>query len=162
MTVGIGFDELLRYDEEQTELWHEFFAKRPHLLKLEVSPADDLGGLLLHIFSAMYRSAERLLGEAMTPNSEFTHGNVDELFAIARDAHRKIGRYLATVAPETISEIRTFPSHTLGEFKATPKKLLAHALVHTIRHWAQVARVLREHGQRADFSHDLLFSKVIE
>lgn len=162
MTVGISFEELLAYDEEQIERWHEFFAKRSHLLKLEVSATDDIAGLLLHVFTATYRSAERLLGQPMTPNSEFKHGNVDELFAIAGGAHRKLREYLATATPESIAEVHTFPSHTLGEFKATPKKLLTHALVHGIRHWAQVARVLREHGQRADFSHDFLFSKAVE
>ena len=162
MTVGISFEELLAYEEEQTKQWHEFFAKRPHLLKLEVSATDDLGGLLLHVFTASYRSAERLLGQPMTPNSEFKHGSVDELFAIGAEAHRKLSEYIKGATPAAIAEVHTYPSHTLGEFKATPKKLLTHALVHSIRHWAQVARVLREHGQRADFSHDVLFSKAIK
>ncbi len=162
MSVGISFEELLAYDEEQTQLWHEFFAKRSHLLKLQVSPTDDLAGLLMHIFTAMYRSAERLLGQPMTPNSDFKHGNVDELFAIGAGARGKLREYLSSATPESIAKVHTFPSHTLGEFKATPKKLLAHALVHSIRHWAQIARVLREHGQRADFSHDLLFSKSVD
>jgi len=161
MAVGISFEELLRYEEEQTELWHNFFRKRSHLLKLEASATDDLGGLLLHIFTAEYRSAERLLGEPMTPNSEFKHGDVDALFAIAGDAHRKLREYLSRATEASIAAPRTFPSHTLGEFTATPRKLLTHALVHSFRHWAQVARILRENGQRADFSHDVIFSKAI-
>ena len=160
--VGISFDELLAYDEEQTRLWHEFFARRPHLLKLESSPKDDIAGLLLHVFTATYRSAERLLGEPMTPNSGFIHGTVDELFAIGAEANRKLRKYIMDAKPAAFAEIHTYPSHTLGEFEATPKKLITHALVHSIRHWAQVARVLREHGQRADFSHDVLFSKAIQ
>jgi uncharacterized damage-inducible protein DinB len=161
MAVGISFDELLRYEEEQTELWRDFFHKRHHLLKLEASPTESVGGLLLHIFTAEYRSAERLLGEPMTPDSEFKNGNVDELFAVITEAHRKLRQYLSVTTESAIAEPRTYPSHTLGEFTATPRKLLTHALVHSIRHWAQVARLLRENGQPADFSHDVLFSKAI-
>ena len=160
--IGIGFEELLRYEEEQTEQWRLLFAKRPHLLKLEASPKDDVAGLLFHTFTAEYRSAQRLLGEPMTGDAEFKHGNVEELFAIAAEAHKKIRQYLAGATVHSVEELRTFPSSTLGEFSATPKKLLTHALVHSIRHWAQVARILRENGQRATFSHDVLFSKTIQ
>jgi len=161
MTLGISFEDLLRYEEEQTEQWRELFAKRPHLLQLEASPTDTIASLLLHTFAAEYRSAQRLIGEPMTPDSELQHATVDELFSIAAEAHRKFRRYLATATTHSIEELRTFPSHTLGEFSATSKKLMTHALVHSIRHWAQVARILRENGQRAGFSHDVLFSKVI-
>ena len=162
MALGISFEDLLRYDEEQLEKWHELFAKRPHLLKLEASPTDTVESLIFHIFAAEYRSAQRLLGEEMTPNEEFKHGTVDELFAIAEGAHRKIRHFLAGASTVSMEELRTYPSTTLGEFTVTPKKLLMHALIHSIRHWGQMARILRENGQRADFSHDVLFSKAIQ
>lgn len=161
MTLGISFEELLRYEEEQTERWREFFVKRPHLLQLEASPTDTVAGLLFHTFAAEYRSAQRLLDEPMTANADFKHSNIDELFAIATESRRMLRQYLSAGTPQSIDEPRTFPSLTLGDFKATPKKLITHALVHSIRHWAQVARILRENGQRADFSHDLLFAKGI-
>lgn len=162
MALGISFEDLLRYDEEQLQKWHELFAKRPHLLKLEASPTETIESLIFHIFTAEYRSAQRLLGEDMTPNADFNHATVDELFAIPREAHRKFRHFLAGASSVSMEEARTFPSSTLGEFTATPKKLFIHALVHSIRHWGQVARILRENGQRADFSHDVLFSKAIQ
>lgn len=162
MALGISFEELLRYEEEQTQQWRELFAERPHLLKIEAAPNRDVAYLLFHIFTAEYRSAQRLLGEPMLPDTDFKHSTVDELFAIAAEAQRKFRHYLVGATTQSIEELRTFPSLTLGEFSATPKKLLTHALVHSIRHWAQVARILRENGQRADFSHDVLFSKVIQ
>jgi len=121
-----------------------------------------VAALLFHIFVAEYHSAQRLLGEAMTPKTEFKQTTVDELFAIATKAHAKMRQFLGRQDSASLEELRTFPSHTLGEFSATSKKLLMHALIHAIRHWAQVARILRENGQRADFSHDVLFSKVIQ
>jgi uncharacterized damage-inducible protein DinB len=161
MALGISFEDLLRYDEEQLQHWREFFQKRPHLLKLEASARDTVADVLFHTFTVAYRSAQRLLGEPMTPDAELPHSSGEDLFAVATNAHRKLRQFLAGASTQSIEELRTFPSPTLGEFTVTPRKLLMHAIVHGIRHWAQVARILRENGQRADFSHDVLFSKVI-
>jgi uncharacterized damage-inducible protein DinB len=161
MALGISFEDLLRYEEEQLEHWRELFQKRPFLLNLEASARDTLADLLFHMFSVEYRCAERLLSERMTPDAELSRSTVDELFSIATNAHAKLREFLAMSSTQSIEELRTFPSPTLGEFSATPKKLLLHSLIHSTRHWAQVARILRENGQRADFSHDVLFSKVI-
>ena len=161
MSLGVSFEDLLRYEEEQLEHWQNLFTRRPHLLKLEASPKDTVATVVFHVFTVQLRSAQRLQGEAMTPDAELKHDSVDELFAIAREAHRRIREFLAGASTQSMEELRTYPSPTLGKFTATPKKLLLHALVHGIRHWAQVARVLRENGQRADFNHDVLFSKQI-
>jgi uncharacterized damage-inducible protein DinB len=160
--LGIPFESLLRYDEQETEHWRVWFGKRPYLLKLDLSPSQTIGECIFHIFSAAYRIAERLLHEQMTPDSQLKHDTVDELFDLGRHAQEKFRTFLSTADPNQISNVRVFPSPTLGEFQASSRKLLTHALVHSIRHWAQIATVLREHGHRADWSHDLLFSKVIE
>jgi uncharacterized damage-inducible protein DinB len=156
---GISFEELLDYHQEQTEQWREYFLKHPYFLKLEASADSTIGDLLFHTFTAEYRVAQRLLGETMMQDADFTRGNVSDLFSIADLAQIKLREYLAGVTPEQVSQVKTFPSPTLGQFQSTPKKLLTHGIVHSIRHWAQVARALRENGQRADFSTDVLFSK---
>ncbi len=158
---GISFAELLDYHEEQTEQWRELFNKRPHLLKLDAAPSTTVADVLFHTFTSEYRAAQRLLGETMTQDTEFARRNVSDIFSIGEAAHLKMREYLMHVSAEEIAEVKSFPSPTLGEFEASPKKLLAHAIIHGIRHWAQVARALRENGQRADFSHDVLFSKRI-
>ena len=159
---GISFEDLLRYDEEQTNQWRELFTKKPYLLKLDATPTSTVADLLFHIFTSEYRTAQRLVGEEMTKDPDFSRRTVGDLFSIGDAGRLMLREYLAQASSEMVNEPKTFPSHTLGQFQATPKKLIAHALVHSFRHWAQIARVLRENGQRADFSHDLLFSKVIE
>jgi uncharacterized damage-inducible protein DinB len=158
---SISFEELLRFDEEQSKRWREFFSRKPHLLKVDMSPSERVSDFLLHIFASEYRSAQRLLGETMTPNTEFKRASVEELFAIADSARAKLREYLAK-APSNIDEVQIYPSLTLGEVKASPKKLLMHAVLHSVRHWAQLTRALRENGTRIDWSGDVIFSKVIE
>jgi uncharacterized damage-inducible protein DinB len=43
---------------------------------------------------------------------------------------------------------------------ASPKKIVVHVLMHEIRHWAQIATLLRLNGFKGDF-HDFLFSPVL-
>lgn len=159
---GISFEDLLTYQEEQTSQWRDLFLKKSYLLKLDATPTSTVAELLFHLFTAEYRSAERLLGEPMTPDPELSCRTVSDLFSLGDAARIKFREFLSRTDAEHINRVRVFPSTTLGEFQATPKKLLAHAIVHSIRHWSQIARVLRENGQRAEFSHDLLFTKAIK
>jgi uncharacterized damage-inducible protein DinB len=159
---GISFEELLRYEEEQSRQWRELFSKKPFLLKLEATATSTVADLLFHTFTSEYRIAQRLLGEQMTHDKDFSRQNVGDLFSIGDAARIRFREYLAHATEEEMSRTREYPSLTLGEFTASPRKMLAHAVIHSVRHWAQVARVLRENGQRADFSHDLIFSKVVE
>lgn len=47
-----------------------------------------------------------------------------------------------------------------NSLKATLRKLVAHVLIHEIRHWAQIATLCRFAGLRGEF-HDFLFSPVL-
>lgn len=41
----------------------------------------------------------------------------------------------------------------------TPRKIMVHVVLHEIRHWAQIATMLRQQGLPGDF-HDFLFSPL--
>ena len=159
---GISFEELLDYQEEQTEQWRELFEKKPFLLKVDASPTQTIGDVLFHTFTSEYRIAQRLLAETMTPDAEFSRRTVSDLFSIGEAAHLKMREYVAHRTQDEVDALKKYPSPTLGEFEASPKKMLTHAIIHSIRHWAQVARAIRENGQRAEFSHDPLFSKRLK
>jgi uncharacterized damage-inducible protein DinB len=47
-----------------------------------------------------------------------------------------------------------------NSLRATPRKIIVHVLMHEIRHWAQVATLLRLNGVAGEF-HDFLFSPVL-
>jgi hypothetical protein len=40
--------------------------------------------------------------------------------------------------------------------------MFAHALFHSMRHWAQLATTLRQNGLKQDWQHDFIFTKVME
>lgn len=158
---SISFEELLRYEEEQSQHWRALFARKPHLLKMEASPTSTVADFLVHLIGSEYRMGQRLLGETMTPDRELKLETVEQFFELADKAREKLLQYLAN-STERFEEVKSYPSHTLGEIKASPKKMMLHAVLHSSRHWAQLARIIREHGVRIDWNSDVIFSKIIE
>jgi len=45
--------------------------------------------------------------------------------------------------------------------RATRRKILAHALLHSIRHWAQLATLVRAAGYQPGIAGDLLASSAL-
>src|SRR5205085_11149755 len=45
---------------------------------------------------------------------------------------------------------------------ASRRKMFTHAMVHSLRHWAQLASALREAGFKQDWQHDFIFTQVME
>ena len=158
---AISFEELLRYDEEQSRHWRDLFARKPHLLKLEASPTSTVADYLTHLIGSEYRMGQRLLGESMTPDQDLKLQTVEDFFSLADRARENLRQYLAS-SPADFEVVKSYPSHTLGEIKASPKKMMLHAVLHSSRHWAQLARIIREHGVRIDWNSDVIFSKIIE
>jgi hypothetical protein len=111
--IGISFLELLRFDEQETDRWHQFLNKQgAGVLEL---PVDLAGGktvrdLLLHIFGVELKYAERMSGGPLTQPAELPKRTLDEIFSIATTAQEKLKNYLKTAseAPERVNHL----SHT--------------------------------------------------
>ncbi len=163
MEHGISFEALLAYAEAEERRWEEWFRRNPGALDLrvEISDSATVREFVRHIFGVGRRTAERLLNQPMTSDDKFDVSSVESLFAIGADARAKFTRYLEQTDESALSSAREFRSATLGSFRATPRKMLTHALLHAIRHWAQLATLLRQQGYKTDWKHDVLFSDAI-
>jgi uncharacterized damage-inducible protein DinB len=163
--IGISFPELLRFDEQETERWHQFLAKQgPAALDIPV----DLGqgktvrDLLLHIFGVELKYAERISGGALTKPGDLPTRTVDEIFSIATTAHGKMKTYLKTASDADLDGKITFPTLSAGEQTASRRKVLGHALFHSLRHWAQLTTEMRRRGYKAEWHHDFLFTDALQ
>ncbi|HLH07309.1 MAG TPA: DinB family protein [Terriglobales bacterium] len=160
--LGVSFDDLLAYEEEEMNHWEEWFRANAAALSARVELKHTLRNRLFHIFSVGQRNAERLLGEPQTTDKNMEARSLEQLFDIGRLARTKYRKYLAGATEDQISTPHKYQSATMGEFTATPRKLLLHGVIHSIRHWGQVATLLRQQGYEVNFKHDVIFSKVIE
>ncbi len=164
METGITFQELMHYAEAETRRWFDFFQQHPDALDLEIDIAfaGDIRGLLLHIFAVELRYAKRLLGAAVTPYEQLPAASLDEIFSIGDTARKNIRQYLAQASDADLGTVLTFPTRTAGTLSSSKRKIVAHVLLHGIRHWAQVATALRQCGYKQDWPHDFIFTDALE
>ena len=169
MDDGIRFSELLAYNEEETHRWKRWFAQNPAALDLplDIANAKNVRGLWLHISLVELHFAHIVAGlppvNFQAVQKEIESGPADNganLFAISQEAAAKYKRYLASAPAEDLALVFEFsPPRKLN---ASKRKLIAQALTHSMRHWAQLSTFLRQQGFEQPWVHDFLMSKAME
>jgi uncharacterized damage-inducible protein DinB len=157
--------ELLAYTDWEREEWHGWFRTRgADALTIGAGAHGDgrfhvVGGLVRHIFSAEKRYVERLAGRALTDTTSIPTDNVDALFDFGRQSRTGLREFVATFPASdwNVPQDLTILNKPL---RVTPRKIVIHVLLHEIRHWAQIATLLRLQGLTGAF-HDFLFSPVL-
>ena len=161
----ISFAELLAANEAHAQKWRMWFDEQPAAVldvPLSIALAKNVREFLLHIFAVELRYAERLMGLPVTYYETPPTGGVAELFAIGDRARAMYRDYLAKATDEDLLVVLEFPTRTAGIFRASKRKIVVHALLHGVRHWAQLATALREAGHPTNWGKDFLYSEVME
>ncbi len=162
-TVEIGV--LAGYVDGETERWREWFGSAPAgVLDLPLGPGAEgtVRTLVKHVFAVELRYAERLLGLPVTGYEELADGTVEELWEIHRAAASLRDRFLLEASPEALDRVLVSDTRKLGRIESRAHTVVVHTLVHGIRHWAQVAAVLRQHGHGGLWEHDWLLSPAAQ
>jgi uncharacterized damage-inducible protein DinB len=157
--VPVTSDELLQWNDSTAKKWEKLLEQHPETLALpcDVRETENVAGLLQHIVAVELRYAERLLGEPVTEYQDIPTDSVRSLFATHDRAMEKY-RALAANNDYGWDEEIEFPTRSLaGKLTATRRAVFAHALLHSIRHYAQLATLLRQHGIPSGFPMDFLF-----
>jgi len=157
--------DLMQYTEWERSRWMEVFRKHPEALGINIGPNRDerfntVGDWVRHIFAAEIRYVERLSGRPLTDVAGMGNDNPEELFEFGRRTRNELKHFLETFpAPEwDIPRELQILSFLV---KATPNKIAVHVVMHEIRHWAQIATLLRLNGINDEFGHDFLGSPVM-
>lgn len=161
----LTFDELLRHNEEETERWRAFFRAHPEALDIVVdfAQSESVRAVLVHIMAVDLLYSERLQGifRVTFSAADFPSGTVDEIFGIGEKARAKFRELLKQYTEADWNTTSTFPTKTAGELTASRRKMFVHTMLHSMRHWAQLATALRQKGYKQDWQHDFLMTKVI-
>jgi uncharacterized damage-inducible protein DinB len=161
----LSFAEILDANERETRKWQDWFEPQPAELldlPLGIAMAKDVREFLLHIFAVELRYAERLTGSAITEYDAIPIRSVRELFGIGEKARGLYRQYLSGATDADLATVMEFPTRTAGVLRASKRKMFTHAMLHGVRHWAQLATALREKGHGTDWGHDFLFSDVMQ
>ena len=161
--LTLGYDELLRYTQEERDRWRRFFAANPQALESVVQPGgrfETVGKLIDHVFLVERRHVQRLRGETLATQTGLTGNNAPPLFDYGASVRRELEQLVDGLAEDEANEVRTFEVRE-QTWVMTPRKLLFHVLLHELRHWAQIALALRVAGFEPPGDHDLFFSKAM-
>jgi uncharacterized damage-inducible protein DinB len=119
-----------------------------------------IGGVVTHIFAVELRYSQRLLDQEVTDWENFRQTSIEEVFELGDNARAQLVQFLTTAPEAELERVLTFQTLSAGQISASKHKIASNLFLHGIRHWGQVATVLRQKGFGDQWSHDLLLSSV--
>ena len=164
MTPVITFEEFLVWDQEASNFWKAHLDANPALLQLpcDIGGTTNVQEFVRHIWGVELRWAQRLAGLPVLAREEMPAGPLHALYELHLKA-LQIFRSLLDDPAQNWSETFTMTGGRLPPEIGTlsRRKVLAHALFHSQRHWAQLGTLVRVAGFPSGFKGDLLFSSAL-
>jgi len=162
--MQISVEELLRYTEEERTKWEKWFRENgEELLSMPIAGDRErtIGALILHLFGPELRYIQRLRNEPMSEYRGRPSARLDEVFGFGMESRKAMLEFVEQAAPADWNRMIDI---TLGgrTFHVSVRKLILTAQLHEIRHWAQIARLMRERGFAPPGDHDLLMSSALD
>lgn len=160
----LTLQELLDYTQAETDKWEAWFHRNPAALncKVDIAEAPDARTLVLHIVGVELIFAGLLHRREPTDFEQLPAATADDLFAISRRARAEYRAFLQTASDDVWHTPIAFKTRRFGTLPGTARKMFIHAMLHGVRHWAQLATALRAAGYKQDWNHDFLFTKAME
>jgi uncharacterized damage-inducible protein DinB len=165
---GVSFDFLLRYNEGETAHWREWFSKQPEaVLQIQAGdPSVEMGtvrDLLFHIQIVEWVYSKVLDGMDWENGwQKFDRATVGGIFAVAAEAQPRLRAFADSASEAQLAQQYTITARSGQSVVGSGRKFLVHVVLHSARHWAQVAMLLRKQGHATDWQHDFIFSNVME
>jgi uncharacterized damage-inducible protein DinB len=152
--------ELFAWLEKTSTNWHKLLEAHPEILATpcDVAGVTSVAALLQHIVAVELRYAERLAGLPATDYAAIGYESAQAIYEVhGRAAELFQGQLEAQVDWDEKIE---FVTRSMGTMRASRKTVLFHALLHSIRHYAQLATLVRQHGVKPDWPMDYLMMGV--
>lgn len=154
---ALSAGEMLAWLDTTSNRWRTLIEAHPEILAM---PCDVMGvatvaGLLQHIVAVELRFAERLAGLPATDYAAIGHDSAAAIYATHELAAALFREQLeGDVDWDEKIEVVT---RSAGKLRSSRKTILFHAMLHAIRHYAQLATLVRQHGVKPDWPMDYLF-----
>jgi uncharacterized damage-inducible protein DinB len=164
MPVGISLEELLAWNDHAAQHWYEHLDTNRALLEAEcdIAGTTSVQELVRHIWSVELRWGQRLAALPVMNKEAAPSGPLDALFNLHREA-MEIFRNLIAAPVSDWNEVYALEVDRIPEElrKPTRRKVAVHAMLHSHRHYAQLATLARQAGYPAPFGGDLLLNPVL-
>lgn len=152
--------EVLNWNEATSDHWHKFLAEHTDILAIpcDIANTKTVAELLQHIVAVELRYAERIARIPETPYDQVPFDSVEAIYATHDRAIATLKQSFATDIDwdQTIE----FTTRSYGTLRASLKTIYFHALLHGIRHYAQLGTLVRQHGYKPTWLGDYLIEGV--
>jgi uncharacterized damage-inducible protein DinB len=164
MTPAITLAELLAWNDEASSFWKAHLEASPALLELpcDIGGTANVQGFVRHIWGVELRWGQRIAGLPQLAKEDVPTGPLAALFHLHTEA-AGIFRALLEDGSQNWEETMTldFPQISPEKRIVSRRKVAAHALFHSQRHWAQLATLVRIAGFPSGFKGDMLLSSAL-
>jgi uncharacterized damage-inducible protein DinB len=160
MTALTG-EELIAWVEKTTQGWQRLVSEHPEALSFhcDIRESNSVGELLQHIVAVEMRYTQRLHDLPETPYEKIPFDSGEVLYATHLQAMTMLRELLSRDASFWEESI-DFATRRGGTIRAPRRTILVHLLMHSIRHYAQLATLVRQHGIAPDWPMDYLFMRA--
>ena len=159
---ALTFEVLLEVTSTEHHRWRDWFVEHPKAWAVPFATGRmaTIGGLVQHISAVELRYSQRLLDQEVTSWEEFRQTSIDEVFELGDHARGQLVHFLSTAPEKELDRVLTFQTLTAGTVSASKYKIASNIFLHDIRHWGQIATVLRQKGFADQWPHDMLLSEI--
>ena len=160
--VALKDTELLAWLDRTSQGWRDLATRHPEILSLPCSirETSTVGQLLQHIVAVELRYEERLND---LPASSYD-GIAYDSAAVIDATHQRAMELVRRLDDRDAAfweEVMELATRSAGMVRASRRTVLVHLCMHSIRHYAQLATLVREHGIPPGWPMDYLFSSVV-
>jgi uncharacterized damage-inducible protein DinB len=161
--VALTGDELQAWVEYTTGGWKKFFVAHPEVLAFpcDVRETKTVAEFLRHIVAVELLFAERLHGLTGTPFEEIAYDSLDAIY-LTHDKAMALLRELDAQEDAFWESWMEFPMRKGGLIRTPRRVVLVHLLMHSIRHYAQLATLVRQQGIATELHLDYLLMRPKE
>jgi uncharacterized damage-inducible protein DinB len=161
---AITIQELLDWNVEAALFWKTCLDANPALLELpcEIAGSTNVLGFVRHIWGAELIWSQRVAKLPQMNKDDWPDGPLNELYNLHLEAIKNLRSILANpnVKWEECIEF-DYPWLPPSARRSTPRKMLANTLLHSHRHYAQLATLVRAAGHPSGFTGDLMHSGAL-
>lgn len=122
----------------------------------DIRGSHSVADLLQHIVAVELRYAQRLHGIKESPYEDVKNRSGEQLYA-SHDNAMALVRDALTFPEIAWDDVLQFTTISAGTLTATRRVILVHMMMHSIRHYAQLATLVRQHGVQPGWQMDYLF-----
>ena len=161
--MQITVDELIRYTDEERARWEQWLGENgAELLSMPIVGEGQatIAALIMHIFGPEMRYIERISERPLTEYRGRPSGTIPEVFGFGLESRKTLRDFVSGLKSEDWDRTVEL-NFGGGPFHPTIRRIVLHILIHEIRHWAQIARIMRERGFAPPGQHDLIWSDAV-